>query len=107
MIKYDISGSGKVTITKDTDDRKLYGIEVGPVLTAQETTIASVIIADVEGVSITTQIGGEGDAFIKGTKCLAWITGGDPATANYATFRVTLADGTIFDQTLYFKIRRN
>lgn len=97
---YTISAGGKATIPKDPQARKLYGVNLAPVLAEANTTIVSAIIAEVAGVA------NDGPAIVQGSLLLVWITGGMLGQEGHVTFRYTLSDGTIDDITLYFDIRQ-
>lgn len=100
--------SGKSVIVKDPDARKLYGIDLTAVLAEASTGISDVTISEAVGVTVVTSTGNPGDAYIDGSKCVAWVSGGDSSLdENYITFRYTLSNGHLDEKTLYFKIKDN
>jgi hypothetical protein len=89
--------NGRTTFLKDPDDQRRYKIDVSGDLTEMATTAASVI-AIVAGVSILEA------ATVNGSVMIVKLGGLDVSTnpVNYCTFRITCANGEVFDRTIWF-----
>lgn len=89
--------NGKTTFLKDPDDQRKYKIDVSGDLTEMATTATSVT-AIVSGVSILEA------AAVNGSVMVVKLGGLDvgPTPVNYCTFRITCANGEVFDRTIWF-----
>ena len=89
--------NGKWTIYKDPDDQRFYKADVSSDLAEMATTAVSVA-AVVVGVSILTA------AVMSGTTAIVKLGGLDVGVnpVNYCTFRITCANGEVFDRTIWF-----
>lgn len=89
--------NGRWTCFKDPDDQRFYKADVTNDLTDMATTAASVTTV-VAGVSILTA------ATISGSTMIVKLGGLDVSNnpVNYCTFRITCANGEVFDRTIWF-----
>lgn len=98
-ITFVLTASGKATILKAPNARKLYGIRLTAVLAEHSASITNIVVAEAVGVTV------EGGVIVEGDIGAVWVLGGTKGQIGHVTFRYTLSDGTIDDQTLYFDVR--
>ena len=96
-----VDSDGRPIIDKDTNARKLYGLDLTAELGDDTLDSASVAAeADVEAETPTVATTHDGKT---GKYVLVWVSGGTAGILGSVTLRYVTAGGTIDDVTLYFQ----